>query len=72
VTARELVNVSQAAQRIGRPRTTIQGWIYAELLFPAGLDQDSTPLYAMADVRRVAATRPRRRRRRNQGGSTHG
>lgn len=64
ITPRELVNVSQAAQRTGRPRTTISGWIRRELLFPAGLEHDGTPLYDLADVRRLSQASALRRRRR--------
>jgi len=61
--ARELVNISQAAQRSGRPRTTISDWVRRGLLFPVGLEHDNTPLYDLADVRKIAARRPQRRRR---------
>lgn len=69
--SRELVNLSQAAQRIGRPRSTISSWVRRELLFPAGLEHDGTPLYDLTHVRELSkrsALRRGRRRHAEPGG----
>lgn len=64
MTARELVNLSQAAQRTGRPRTTISGWVRRDLLFAVGLEHDGTPLYDLAAVRQLSARSTLKRKRR--------
>lgn len=64
----ELVNLSQAAQRTGRPRSTISGWVRRGLLFPTGLEHDETPLYDLAKVRELSKRSTLRRR--SKRGST--
>ncbi|HTW17058.1 MAG TPA: hypothetical protein VMF51_18150 [Nocardioides sp.] len=66
MTARVLVNVSEAARTAGVPRTTVATWISSERLFPVGLDADGrTALYDLASVKELAAATPRRKRRRS-------
>lgn len=58
----ELVNLSEASRRTGKPRTTVAGWVRREKMFPAGLAEDGTALYDLAVVQRLAqATQSRRR-----------
>lgn len=56
MTRLDLVNVSEAARRTGRPRTTIASWVRRGLLHPAGLDVDGTPLYDLAKIQALAYT----------------
>lgn len=63
---RELVNISEAARRVGRSRSTISAWINGDnpRLFAVGMDHDGTDLYDLAKVRAVASATPQRRRKR--------
>ncbi|MFW6776093.1 MerR family transcriptional regulator [Nocardioides sp. CPCC 205120] len=54
----ELVTISEAARRIGIPRTTVRNWATRDgLLNPRGLDRDGMRLYDLALIRDVAAAR---------------